>query len=155
MARVPHPPAEKTHPGAVARSAYGSGRLTAPRAAIASVVAATHDAFTVEELTEAVHRVHPEHASTATVYRAVAAMASSGFIERIGSRGGSALYARCDACDHHHHIVCDGCGRTAQADCPLGAEATANAQAHGFTITRHEVTLYGLCRTCSAKGPVA
>lgn len=84
------------------------------------------------------------------MYRAVAAMENAGFIERVGARGGSALYARCDASAHHHHIVCDACGVTAEAECPLGTTLDVAGTA-GFVVTRHEVTLYGLCPTCARK----
>jgi len=36
---------------------------------------------------------------TATVYRAVAVLLGSGWLERVGERGGSALFARCSAGD--------------------------------------------------------
>lgn len=150
MARHDRTATARPSAGSSARCAYGAGRVTAPRAIIAAVVAGLSDAFTVEELVEAVRRADQRFASTATVYRAVAAMNAAGFLERVGTRGGCALYARCAAAAHHHHIVCDGCGRTVEAVCPLGPEVAAGAAEHGFTITRHEVTIYGLCRSCSA-----
>ena len=82
------------------------------------------------------------------MYRAVAAMEAAGYVERVGSRGGSALYARCGTRSHHHHIVCDGCGRVAHAECPVAVDAPS-PRADGFVVTRHEVTLYGLCPTCA------
>jgi len=130
------------------RSAYGTGRLTAPRAAIARAVGVL-DAFTVEELAAVVRHRSPEAGATATVYRAVAAMEDSGYIERVGARDGRALYARCATPSHHHHIVCDGCGRVAHADCPVVPTLEAE-RADGFVVTRHEVTLYGLCPACAA-----
>lgn len=106
--------------------------------------------FTVEDLAAAVRRLDPDAGASATVYRAVAAMEAAGFIERIGSRDGSGLYARCDASSHHHHIVCDDCGLTAHADCPLDQLSNTEAP-NGFIVTRHEVTLYGLCPACARK----
>lgn len=133
------------------RSAYGAGRLTAQRRAIASTVERMLGAFTVEDLVEVVRREHPQAGATATVYRAVAAMESARFLQRVGLREGSTLYARCGAESHHHHIVCDGCGRVAHTACPLDHEV-ADSAAEGFVITRHEVTMYGLCPSCLAKG---
>jgi Fe2+ or Zn2+ uptake regulation protein len=78
-------------------------------------------------------------------------MEESGHIERVGTRDGSALYARCSTMSHHHHIVCDGCGRVAHAECPVVFE-DSDARPDGFVITRHEVTLYGLCPSCVASG---
>lgn len=127
---------------------YGSGRMTSARREIARVVASMRGAFTIENLAERMRIESPATGSVATLYRSVASMEASGYLERVGERDGSALYARCDSCDHHHHIICDGCGRTAKASCPVGPEFSAGAAAIGFTITRHEMTLYGLCESC-------
>jgi Fur family ferric uptake transcriptional regulator len=132
--------------------AYGSGRVSSQRAAIASAVLRLGAAFTVDELSEALAADSLPTAS-ATVYRAVAAMESCGWLERVGERGGSALFARCSAGGHHHHLVCERCGRVASAGCPVGRDLQSAAQEAGFTLTRHEVTLYGLCAECSAATP--
>lgn len=110
-------------------------------------------AFTAEDLARRARVVDATAGATATVYRALAAMERSGYIERVGQRDASALYARCGAgAHHHHHIVCDGCGRVAQATCPLDTGELARAGTSGFTIRRHEITLYGLCPDCSEGG---
>lgn len=123
--------------------------MTAPRRAIADAVERLDAAFTVDDLVAEVRRSSPDAGKTATVYRAVTAMTRTGHIEPVGERGGAALYARCHTSHHHHHIVCDRCGKTATADCPVGAELTGAATGSGFVITRHEVTLYGLCPDCA------
>lgn len=130
------------------RRPYGEGRVTLQREAIADVAAKMPGAFSVEELAQAVRRTQPVAGATATVYRAVAAMESNGFLERVGTREGSALYTACAQADHHHHVVCEGCGRTAKADCLLEQPFSAE---DGFVVTRHEVTLYGVCRDCAEK----
>lgn len=111
-------------------------------------------AFTVEELAEALRAAasSPDAAAsagTATVYRTVAAMESTGFVSRVGSRAGSALYARCTDASHHHHIVCDACGRFTATPCPIDAPVLSPEATGGFVVTRHEVTLYGLCGECA------
>lgn len=137
------------------RSAYGDARITAPRASVAMAVADRCDAFTIEDLMRSLRGRGTAAVSTATVYRAVAAMERSGHLERVGTRLGSVLYMRCGAHDHHHHIICDACGRTVATECPLGPRIARVAEGHGFTITRHDVTLYGLCGSCSRKGRTA
>ena len=129
-------------------AAFGSARVSPQRRAIVSAVEELAGAFTVEELARATHARHAS-IGTATVYRAVAALEASGWLERVGERDGSALFARCNAGGHHHHhVVCEQCGRVEVTDCPVVIAAAANPD--GFRITRHEVTLYGLCPACSA-----
>lgn len=132
---------------------YGAGRNTPQRRLVVEVASAWTGAFTVEDLAGAV-RERDRAASVATVYRAVSALLVSGWLERVGERSGSALFARCHAgSHHHHHVVCDRCGRVAEAECPVAADLSTGA-AKGFVITRHEVTLYGLCPTCVAEKAV-
>lgn len=134
---------------AIARTLYGDVRLSAQRALIAEVVASLPRAFTAEELHDAVARVAPG-VGLATIYRALAAMHAAGSVTTVGERAGSALLARCDRHDHHHHLVCTACGTVVGVDCPLGAETLASAERAGHLVTRHEITLYGLCAECRA-----
>lgn len=129
--------------------AYGSSRVTAARRAIADAVESIEGAFTVEELVARTRETAPHCSSQATVYRAVASMLEAGYLERVGDRAGSALYSRCDETSHHHHIVCDGCGRTTPTECPL--PLLAREETGGFVITRHEIVLHGLCPACASR----
>lgn len=129
--------------------AYGAARYSEPRLAIARIAEKHKGAFTVDELVLAVRSSGATRGATATVYRAVAAMEESGYLVRVGERDGATLYTHCDVRSHHHHIVCDGCGRIAAAECPLGPDPELAPRADGFVITRHEVTLYGLCPECA------
>lgn len=132
------------------RKPYGEGRLSAQRAAIARAVAELEGAFSVEELAAAARRELPLLA-TATVYRAVGAMADAGFIERVGDSRGATLWARCDASAHHHHAVCERCGRLVCLECPL-PEAAFDSAATGFRVTSHEYRIYGVCAGCARSG---
>jgi len=120
------------------------------RRTILKTIGATEGALTVEEL-------HRRLASAdagiglATVYRAVAALVDTGFLATVGKRGGVALYARCGGGQHHHHLVCTGCGTIAPIDCPLDAGLMAAARRSGYTITGHEIVLYGLCSACGGE----
>ena len=130
------------------KGAYGTGRVTPQRRLVSETAASMRGAFSVDELACAV-RATDASAGVATVYRAVSAMLASGWLERVGERDGSALFARCHAgAHHHHHVVCDGCGRVEATECPVVVEPGGS----GFVITRHEVTLYGLCPQCIASG---
>ena len=128
--------------------AYGDARVSPQRQAIVAAVAALPGAFTIDELTAAMRKRRVK-AGVATLYRAVAALEASGWLERVGERNGSALFARCSGgrC-HHHHVVCGGCGRVAAVGCPVLEGAKKLVELGGFVITRHELTLHGLCAKC-------
>ena len=132
-------------------AAYGAGRTSAQRLAIARAAGAASGAFSVDDLVSRA-READSAIGTATVYRAVAAMAREGFVQQVGARGGRALYVRCAEAGHHHHLVCTGCGAVAEAPCPVDSAVAEAADRGGFQITSHEVTLYGLCGACVRGG---
>jgi Fur family transcriptional regulator, ferric uptake regulator len=140
-------------PKSLGREAYGAGRVSPQRAAIALAVDASSDrAFSAEDLAAAVRR-ETRDVGLATVYRAVAAMEAAGFIEPVGERAGATLYARCGRTGHHHHLMCTSCGTVADATCPVGV--TPDAGDSGFRITGHSLVLYGLCPRCQGAEPKA
>jgi Fe2+ or Zn2+ uptake regulation protein len=134
---------------ALARTAYRGPRVTAQRLAIARAADSRVDrAFSIDELAADVRAAEPR-IGLATVYRAVAAMEATGFVEKLGMRDGAALYARCAHRGHHHHLMCTGCGAVTDVECTVD---TRSASGHGdFQITDHRLVLYGICGSC-AKG---
>ena len=135
-------------PARGASNPYGSRRVSPQRRAIADAALGLDGAFTVDDLTRIVaHAGRP--AGTATVYRAVAAMEAAGWVERVGERRGRALFAHCSDGHHHHHLVCEGCGTVRATECPVERITKDSPELDGFVVTRHEVTLYGLCPQCA------
>lgn len=139
-------------PNDMLRRAYGPQRVSEARRAIAAVVATLPGAFSVEELREAAARTVPG-IGLATAYRAVNAMLDTGYLASVGTRDGTALYAVCAGGAHHHHLVCTSCGAVAGIACPLDGGLASTAHRAGYTLTAHEITLYGVCRACA--GPTS
>ena len=88
----------------------------------------------------------------ATVYRALEQLESLGLIQRVDLGGDAGGYERIDPSGHHHHhIVCEQCGRViAFEDEGLEQAIVALAKRPDFKVSRHEVTLRGECARCSA-----
>lgn len=84
-----------------------------------------------------------------TVYRHLQALAETGEVDVLRTDDGEAVYRRCATDDHHHHLVCRGCGRTVEVDGPeVESWAAAVARRHGFTAVSHTVEVFGVCRSC-------
>lgn len=130
------------------RRAYGAHRVSAARRTIAEIADALPGAFSVEDLWDDVRAAVPG-VGLATVYRAVNAMLDAAYLAPVGTRGGTALYAVCAGGAHHHHLVCTSCGAVAGIACPVDSGLTSTARAAGYTLTSHEITLYGVCGACS------
>jgi Fur family transcriptional regulator, ferric uptake regulator len=88
----------------------------------------------------------------ATVYRALDQLESLGLVHKVELGGEAAGYERFDPQgDHHHHIVCERCGRVvAFEDEGLERAIVALAERPDFTVSSHEVTLRGECANCGS-----
>lgn len=85
----------------------------------------------------------------ATVYRALADLASEGEADSLQQEGES-LYRACTPGSHHHHLICRNCGLTVEIEADeVEAWAQTVASQHGFTKPNHVVDVFGLCETCS------
>jgi Fur family ferric uptake transcriptional regulator len=87
----------------------------------------------------------------ATVYRALADLATEGEADSLQSPDGEVLYRACSTTGHHHHLICRRCGLTVEiAADDVEQWARRVASEHGFTDARHVVDVFGLCSSCAA-----
>lgn len=99
------------------------------------------------------HLVLKNHGSTiglATVYRALADLATNGEADSLQSPEGELLYRACTT-EHHHHLICENCGKTVEIEAQE-VEAWANkvAKASGFSQVTHTIELFGICEDCGS-----
>ena len=120
--------------------------LTGQRRALVALAMSQANLFTAEELL-AEGRRRGEAAGRATVFRTLDLLARLGYIGRV-SDGGRQGYVVCSP-DHHHHLVCSGCGKVLHlAGCPIDGYLHEVAASTGFQIDRHHLELRGLCPSC-------
>ena len=86
----------------------------------------------------------------ATVYRALDQLDSLGLVQKVDLGAEAAGYERIDPeGHHHHHIVCERCGRVvAFEDERLERAIVAVTRRQDFKVSSHEVTLRGECSRC-------
>jgi Fur family ferric uptake transcriptional regulator len=90
-----------------------------------------------------------------TVYRNLAMMTESGDVDVLLGEDGEARYRACGT-EHHHHLVCRGCGFTVEVTAePVERWAQRTAADHGFRDVSHTVEIIGLCDTCQRKPEVS
>jgi Fur family transcriptional regulator, ferric uptake regulator len=87
----------------------------------------------------------------ATVYRALAGLASQGDADSLQSPEGENLYRACATTGHHHHLICRNCGLAVEIEASEVEQwAQRTAASHGFTEAEHIVDIFGLCGACAA-----
>ena len=86
----------------------------------------------------------------ATVYRALADLASEGEADSL-QQDGESIYRACTPNSHHHHLICRNCGLTVEIEADeVETWAQKVAAQNGFTQANHIVDVFGLCQSCSA-----
>ncbi len=87
----------------------------------------------------------------ATVYRTLQALAQAGYARTFPAGEGELSYKLCDP-GHHHHLICERCGRVVEIpSCEIEGWATSAARRRGFTVSSHQADIFGLCTDCRAK----
>ena len=85
----------------------------------------------------------------ATVYRALADLATDGEADVL-QQDGESLYRACTPGTHHHHLICRRCGLTVEIEADeVEAWAQRVAAEHSFTAANHVVDVFGLCKDCA------
>jgi Fur family ferric uptake transcriptional regulator len=133
--------------GLVATLERAGVRITAPRRAVADVIAAHDGHFTAAELEAEARATHPG-LGRATVFRTLDLFASLGLVERVDLPRGEHAYVVCEDA-HHHHAICTACGRSIDVDdLGLGEVLATIAARSGFRVTDHRLEVFGRCADC-------
>lgn len=84
----------------------------------------------------------------ATVYRVLTQFEQAGILTRSNFEGGKSVY-ELDEGKHHDHLVCTRCGKVEEFyDGQIERRQKVTAEAMGWTLEDHAMSLYGLCPTC-------
>ena len=77
-------------------------------------------------------------------------MADLGLVQRIDLGDGIARFEPAHAGgDHHHHLVCDDCGKVEPfEDSTLESAIERVADGRGYVVVAHDVVLRGACEDC-------
>lgn len=125
-------------------------RLTRQRKAILQLLQEADSFLSAQEMYDALRNKGLKVGLT-TVYRNLQMMADINEVDVVRREDGESIFRRCDAGDHHHHLVCRSCGFTVElANDQLENWARSLSKKHRFSDVTHHLELFGLCRSCSA-----
>ncbi|WP_157270707.1 ferric iron uptake transcriptional regulator [Azohydromonas aeria] len=91
----------------------------------------------------------------ATVYRVLMQFEQAGLLSRSNFDNGKSVFELRQG-SHHDHLVCVRCGRVEEFhDAAIEDRQRAVAEAMGFELREHALTLYGLCSAATCGGAEA
>jgi Fur family ferric uptake transcriptional regulator len=122
---------------------YRSG---AARREVIELLAAERCAVTALEIDRRLDSV-----GRASVYRTLEQLDRLHLVQQVAIGGDAAGYERVDPELHHHHLVCEQCGRIS----PFVSDALEKAiekvsREAEFEVAAHDVVLRGTCPTCAS-----
>jgi Fur family transcriptional regulator, ferric uptake regulator len=86
----------------------------------------------------------------ASIYRVLDLLVDHGLVERVAVGQGLSRFERTHpGGEHHHHLVCDQCGRLVAFDDPALERAIDDlSERLGVRVEHHDVVLRGACEQC-------
>lgn len=120
------------------------------REQVVDLLAAQPCALSAVEIEDAL-RAQGRSVGRASIYRVLDLLVEHGLVERVAVGPGLARFERAlpGGEQHHHHLVCEQCGRLVAFDDP-GLEKAIDrvSQRVAARVEHHEVLLRGACQDC-------
>ena len=130
----------------------GSGyRSGVARKAVVELLGRQDCCLTAQDIFDRL-RTEGRQVGIASIYRVLELLTEKGLLQRIDVGAGTARFEPMHASgEHHHHLVCDGCGKVeAFADDELERALHGVEGRTGYSVVGHDVVLRGACRDCRA-----
>lgn len=103
--------------------------------------------FTASEVLEEILKKNI-HINFSTVYRNLEVLEDAGILYRNNLDNGINYY-ELNSGEHHHHLICLGCGSTTDTGyCPI-EEMKHALKDNNFTAVDHRFEIYGYCKQCN------
>ena len=130
--------------------AQAGHRASVPREEVIDAVAELRCSVTAREIADYL-RNRGSTVGLASIYRALELLDRMQLVQRFDVGEGVARYEPAHPSgEHHHHVVCDSCGKVeAFEDEGLERAITRLVDKTDFAVAAHDVTLHGKCPACS------
>ena len=127
-----------------------AGRTTQQRQLILKIIEQADRHLDAEEIYQLARQGSP-NISLSTVYRNLQLFKEQGLVEEHQFDGMRRCYERVPTA-RHHHMVCLGCGRIFEFQCPSAERLKSRiSREEGFKVTDTEVRLAGYCPDCQRR----
>jgi Fur family ferric uptake transcriptional regulator len=129
----------------------GGYRNGLARRAVVELLGRQDCCLTAQEIFDEL-RAEGRQVGIASIYRVLDLLTDKGLLQRVDLGAGTARYEPVHSGgEHHHHLVCDDCGKVeAFADDELERALRKVESKTGYSVAGHDVVLRGACRNCAA-----
>jgi Fur family transcriptional regulator, ferric uptake regulator len=118
------------------------------RTAVLDVIARQDCCLTAQEIFDDL-RAGGRDAGIASVYRALELFSRMGLVRRVELAEAAAYEPALPGGEHHHHVVCDRCGKVSRfEDEALERAINRLAGRLEYDVGGHDVVLHGACQDC-------
>lgn len=134
-------------------------RWTLPREAILNLLSKTSKHMSAKEIYDALSGIYPG-IGLSTIYRTLELLVRAGFLSQMNIGDGQSRYEfkTEEKNEHHHHLICNNCGKILDYNDFLEEELKLVKKAeksvagkYNFLVQDHNVDFYGLCEDCQKK----
>jgi len=123
-------------------------KVTPQRMLILSCVRHAQGHLTAGQILEEVRRSYP-FIDASTVYRTLASAKDLRLVSETNLGAGDNLY-EWSGTDHHHHMICRGCGQLySLEERHLESLVATLERETGFHADLHHLAIFGLCANCA------
>jgi Fe2+ or Zn2+ uptake regulation protein len=109
-----------------------------------------HQLLTIESLYDFMIKKKPT-LNKSTLYRNIETLQSLNLLFKKVGQNATASYKLICSNKHHHHMICDACGKIVVYDQCDFEKYDHFASANGFHLTGHTLELHGICEKCCEK----
>lgn len=140
-----------THKGKVAHGAKPEG-LTKGAKIVLDALEQSGELSSAQDIYGRLRQNLDKAPGLTTVYRALDSLVALGYVQAVDLGEGEKRYEVVSPGEHHHHLVCQKCGRSDHLDqCLVEDLEEAIRSKYKFQITSHVLEIFGFCSDCQKK----
>nr|WP_207729603.1 Fur family transcriptional regulator [Clostridium cibarium] len=122
-------------------------KITKGRVAILQILTKAHKSMGADAILEECKKTGVD-INLSTVYRALELFEEKGIIDKFPLKEGMCSY-KLKGEEHKHLLKCNICHKEVEVPCPMKQIEEIVQNETGFTLTKHNLVMTGVCKECS------
>lgn len=120
-------------------------RMTKNRKIVFDILKDAKKPLSAEDIS---HALSNNKIDLSTIYRSIDYFDNNNLLLRF--HFGNKSYYFLNTSNHHHYFVCTNCLAMHEIKCYLNDTISQLENENNFTVSNHEINIYGICQECSS-----